>query len=277
MSGYKYSYKDTLKENMGLAVYNTGYQKCDGRYAWGPGQRDHYLMHYIVSGKGEFLCGGHSHALGEGDLFLICPSRLVTYTADEEDPWEYVWVGFNGTEARRLLNLTGLSETSPVLHASGRDDIRQTLMDIYNTRGNTPSADTEMAGRLYLFLSRLIHMQEGRRNDWAHQDYMEQALRYIQYNYAGVLSISDIASYVGVSRSQLYRAFQENLGLSPHEYLQKYRINEACSLLCSRELTVAEVAASVGYADPLYFSRAFKRLKGQTPTEYQREMREKRL
>lgn len=276
MSGYKYSYKDTLKENMGLAVYNTGYQKCDGPYAWGPGQRDHYLVHYIVSGKGRFFSEGRTYALEEGSLFLVCPSRLVTYAADADDPWEYVWVGFNGTEARRLLHLTGLSEASPVLQVGGCADIRQALMDIYLNRGNTPAADTEMVGRLYLFFSRLIQRQEGTADDWSPRDYVEQALRYIQYNFAGPLTVSEIAAYAGVSRSQLYRAFQENLGMSPHDYLQKYRVNEACSLLCSRKLTVSEVAASVGYTDPLYFSRAFKRLKGMNPTDYQREMRDKR-
>ena len=44
MEAFKYSYKDTLKENLGLAVYNTGYQKCTGQYTWGPALRDHYLV-----------------------------------------------------------------------------------------------------------------------------------------------------------------------------------------------------------------------------------------
>ena len=47
MDAFKYSFKDTLKENLGLAVYNTGYQKCTGRDTWGPALRDHYLVHYV--------------------------------------------------------------------------------------------------------------------------------------------------------------------------------------------------------------------------------------
>lgn len=61
-----------------------------------------------------------------------------------------------------------------------------------------------------------------------------------------------------------------SFGLSPHDYLQKYRINEACSLLRRRDFTVAEVAGSVGFSDPLYFSRIFKKLKGLSPSDYQR-------
>jgi AraC-like DNA-binding protein len=87
--------------------------------------------------------------------------------------------------------------------------------------------------------------------------------------------ISDIASYVGISRSQLYRAFLEDFGISPHTYLQRYRINEACSLLRNPNYSIAEVAGSVGFNDPLYFSRVFKSIKQCPPSAYQREKKTK--
>ena len=252
MEAFKYSYKDTLKENLGLAVYNTGYQKCTGQYTWGPALRDHYLVHYITAGKGIYTCGQESHHLGRGDLFLVYPSKVVSYSADEREPWEYYWVGFNGTEAKRMVNLTGFQESAPVLR---------------------PAADAEMAGYLYLFLARLIRetgagVVGNSTSASVPVEYLTQAVRFVQRNYANAITVQDIADYAGVSRSQLYRAFLANYNLSPHDFLQKYRINEACSLLRSGRLTVTEVAASVGFGDPLYFSRAFKRLKSLTPTDY---------
>ena len=114
MDSFKHSFKNTLKENLGLAVYNTGYQKCDGQHTWGPASRDHYLVHYVSAGRGTFTCAGRTHALAEGALFLICPSQVAGYAADREEPWEYCWVGFNGTEAGRLLSLAGFSRETPV-------------------------------------------------------------------------------------------------------------------------------------------------------------------
>ncbi len=273
MGGFKYSYKDTLKENLGLAVYNTGYQKCDGPYTWGPALRDHYLVHYVSAGRGIYTDGGRTQRLEQGDMFLIYPSRVVSYTADREEPWEYYWVGFNGTEAQRLLNLTGFSPESPVLRFPGMN-MERYLLHIYESRGNTPAADAEMAGYLYLFLGRLIREAGEKSKTLRTQDYLEQALRFIQHNYAGDIAVQDIADYAGVSRSQLYRAFQVRFGVSPHEFLLKYRIGEACSLLRGRSMTVAEVAGSVGFGDPLYFSRAFRKLKGRTPTAYRKEAQE---
>ena len=127
-----------------------------------------------------------------------------------------------------------------------------------------------MVGYLYLFLARLIQKNRDRPAAYGTREYLPQALRYIQYNYANDIGVVDLARYAGVSRSQLYRAFMASFGLSPHDYLQKYRINEACSLLRRRDFTVAEVAGSVGFSDPLYFSRIFKKLKGLSPSDYQR-------
>lgn len=272
MQNFKYSYSDTLKENTGLAVHNSGYEKCAAGYQWGPGVRDHYLIHYVSSGQGFFAYDGKEYALCEGDLFLIAPEQVVHYRAAEDNPWEYYWVGFNGTDAHRLVSMAGFGTNEPIMHT---DDpaIREALLNIYYARGNTPAADAEMTGHLQLFLAKLMRHNGTTTATAGSQTYLAQALRYIQHNYADDIGVSDIAAFVGVSRSQLYRAFQAEFQLSPHAYLRKYRIGEACALLHNRSLTVAQVAGSVGFNDPLYFSRVFHQQKHCTPTEYQKRKR----
>ena len=276
MKDARYSFKDTLKENAGLSVYNTGYEKCAGNHSWGPALRDHYLIHYVASGCGTFACNKQSYILRAGDLFLITPSQLVSYRADTQDPWEYCWVGFNGTDARRLVTMAGFSKRDPILHSHDPATTSRLLMNIAEVSGNTAAADAEMAGCLYMFLAHLIRMNEEEIANAPHQKYVSNALRFIQYNYANDIGVSDIAGYVGISRSQLYRAFLEDFGMSPHSYLQSYRINEACSLLRNPDFSIAEIAGSVGFNDPLYFSRVFKSIKHRTPSEYQHEEMEKR-
>ncbi|NLN81114.1 MAG: AraC family transcriptional regulator [Clostridiales bacterium] len=271
MDSFKHSFRSTALENLGLAVYNTGYQKCSRNHSWGPATRDHFLIHYVSSGKGFLHSGGVSYTLATGDLFLIFPGEISSYSADSDDPWEYYWVGFNGTEAKRLVNLSGFTKENPILRLADDNQVKSLLLNIYNSRGNTPDAEAKMTGYLYLFLGRLIHENEHKRAEYGLRDYLAQALRFIQYNYAGQIGVSDIADYVGISRSQLYRAFVSNFNISPNQFLQKYRLNEACSLLRDGLLTVSEVAGSVGFSDPLYFSRVFRKDKGMTPTEYQKK------
>lgn len=271
MEESKHIFADTLRENLGLAVYNTGYQKCEPGHTWGPALRDFYLIHYVSAGRGVYHCGKREYALSSGDLFLISPDHIVSYGADEEDPWEYYWVGFNGTDAKRMLSLTGFTEERPVIRLSETRPVREILLKIYHAGGNTPAADADMVGYLYHFFACLIRENGDHPTVYGTREYLPQALRFIQYNYAGDISVSDIARFAGVSRSQLYRAFVTGFGLSPHDFLQKYRISEACSLLRRRDYTVAEVAGSVGFNDPLYFSRIFRKLKQMSPTEFQRQ------
>lgn len=271
MSHEKYQFRDTLKENAGLSVYNTGYEQCESGQAWGPALRDHYLIHYVVSGKGTLRCNQQEYAVTPGMLFIIFPSQVASYQADEQEPWQYNWVGFHGTDARRLVKLTGLSKEQPVWRCDNPEETCRLLRAIADVSDNTASADAEMVGHLYLFLAHLIKSHRQRSAGDPHQTYVSNALRYIQYNYASDIGVADIARYVGISRSQLYRAFLQDFGVSPHNYLQTYRINEACSLLRDPTYSVAEVAGSVGFNDPLYFSRVFKSIKNVTPSDYQKK------
>ena len=78
---YKNSYIVKEKELVSLSVYNVGFQSCDSLYQWGPGIRDHYLIHYIISGKGRYTVNGSVHTLTPGDAFLVYPNTEVIYQA----------------------------------------------------------------------------------------------------------------------------------------------------------------------------------------------------
>ncbi len=127
-----------------------------------------------------------------------------------------------------------------------------------------------MVGYLYLFIAALMQETSAGKPHTASSSsqYVLNAIKYIQFNYSHDISIDDVAKSVGVSRSHLYRVFMFNVGKSPIDYLTEYRINEACKLLRAGNLSIAEVAVSVGFFDQFYFSRVFKRAKGVPPSKY---------
>lgn len=259
------------REGLGLAVYNTGRQQCAPSYTWGPAVRDHYLIHYVVSGCGVLMIDGKQHRVSAGDAFLIAPNSLVSYTANEHDPWQYLWVGFYGSDSQHLLRLTPFTEERPVIRCSDQEQIRLFLESIVNAQGGSAHQEARMCGHLYLFLAYLIECaKKPPQEAEVGYSYAEHALRYIERNYAGRITVDDIAAHVGISRSHLYRVFVKQLSLSPNEYVARYRITKACVLL-STALSVTEVAGSVGFDDPLYFSRVFRRIKGTSPLAYRKE------
>ena len=83
-ASYKHSYKTGENLLNSLSVYNVGYQKCDPEYQWGPGVRDHYCIHHILSGSGCFCTGTVSKHLEEGDTFILYPGVELWYQADAD-------------------------------------------------------------------------------------------------------------------------------------------------------------------------------------------------
>lgn len=264
---FKYSFKADRLEELSIVVYNTGFQKCSPGYGWGPGVRDHYLLHYVVSGRGYFETGGRTFVLEAGQAFLARPDIPIYYYADEEQPWEYYWVGFSGAAAPLLLAQTPFGRRQPVCTPSGGERLRQGLLDIYKARGSDYPSAVRMAGYLQAALGTL--MEDGARQVADPlADHARRGAAFLQQNYSRTIGVEDAARHVGVSRSYLYRAFQSEFGCSPIVYLTQYRIQRAKQLLRHSTLPVSVVAASVGFEDPLYFSRVFHREAGRSPTEY---------
>ena len=144
----KQSYKQSYTDNVELSIFNCGHEYCKPGHTWGPGVRDHYLIHLVVAGRGVYQVNGSSYTLQEGDLFLAKPNQLITYAADETDPWEYYWVGFNGACANKLVQQTPFSDTQPVHHCKDPQAVRESLYNIYLSRGPEPQCEALMTGYL---------------------------------------------------------------------------------------------------------------------------------
>lgn len=269
---FRRSFTMHFHDSLGLAVINGGVQKCTPLHSWGPAVRDHYLIHYIISGKGTFSNGHETFSLSAGNGFLVAPNKqVVSYCADEHDPWEYCWVGFRGTDAARLIGQTGLSERTPIFYYDRDDRFQRLITNVYQENGTRPADEARMTAALLTLLAAMMEEfgtvppEAGRG-----YQYVKSAIRFIDYHYFNSsLTVDDIASSVGISRSHLYRLFIQHIDMSPNEYLLHYRLSKASELLKgSVSLTIGEVAYSTGFSDQLYFSRAFKKQKGISPKYY---------
>ena len=266
---FKYSNKTKTRESLPIAIYNSGIQQCAPGYTWGPGLRDHFLIHHVISGKGVFTVSGATYPVCAGDTFLIYPSEMVSYTADRQEPWEYCWVGFQGAQAKLLISQTPFSENTPVTRFENTQQIQDAILAIYNAAGSTPASELRAIGLLYVFLALLVgQKQSAPLADEPSLEYVENAVRFIAHNYSRTVDTTDIAGSVGISRSHLYRVFMKHLDMPPNEYLTRYRISRACELLERSSLPISAIAASVGYDDQLYFSRVFKKITGTPPSLY---------
>ena len=102
------------------------------------------------------------------------------------------------------------------------------------------------------------------------QEEMENARRYFNEHYNENINIEEFAISRSMSVSWFLRNFKQVAGMSPMHYILTTRINNAVNLLETTDYNVNEISTIVGYENPMYFSRLFKKQKGVSPTEYRK-------
>lgn len=102
--------------------------------------------------------------------------------------------------------------------------------------------------------------------------YLQKALEFIKTNYSRHINVQMIAESLSLSRSYLAVLFKKRLQIGPQDYLLHFRVERACDLLRNPLLSIGDVARSVGYDDPLAFSKMFKKVKGLSPSEFRRNL-----
>jgi YesN/AraC family two-component response regulator len=102
---------------------------------------------------------------------------------------------------------------------------------------------------------------------------VKRSVVYFHENYARPFLRWEIADAIGVSEDYLSRVFRQELGLSPWEYLNRYRILMATERLCHTSDNIGTVARQVGFKDPAYFSRVFRKVTGLSPSSYREQHR----
>lgn len=257
-----------------LYVNCCGLSRTESLHSFGPALKPHYLIHYILSGRGKFSIGGEEYPLEAGYGFLITPDELAFYQADEEEPWTYVWVGFSGTQAAEYIENIGLSVRQPVFKSEASEELYRIVKDMmeHNTFGL--SNDLRRNGQLGVFLSVIAEGSRVERVNEADRAniYVRKAVSFIQSNYCNPIKVTDVAEYVCINRSYLYTLFQNSLGMSPQQFLTTFRITKATELLQITSLPIESIALSCGYRDPLVFAKAFRQMKKMSPSNYRKEM-----
>lgn len=258
------------RDSIDLIVYHCGMEECEPSHSYGPAVRDHFLIHYVLEGEGSFYVDGKTYKLNKNQGFLICPNVVTYYEADKLNPWTYIWVGFYGIKAETYLKSANITRTNPIFSCSTESSIEQYFMQMLKCNKLSKSNEVRLQGLLYLFLSELMEttaeMPLKEKN--LKELYIKKSIEYIEKNYSRNITINDMSKFIGLNRSYLSSLFKSNLNVSPQQFLIDYRIKKAEELLFNPELSISSIAHSVGYDDPLTFSKVFKKIKGYSPKEY---------
>ncbi len=263
-----------------FTVLFAGESQTKPEHRLGPKVYDYYLIHYVISGRGVFSSHGEEYAISAGDSFVIEPEQLISYVSDELDPWHYCWIAFTGVQAAKLVGEAGLTPANPIIHIARNRHMPVLFRQIQQAlKSKKSNAQLKATGYLSLLLGEYCEalsapVVTGLVTEDESDRIVQQAIHYLSTQYAEPITIEMMAENLGYNRAYLSRMFKRHTKVTPVTFLLKLRVDKARLLLRERlELTIEQIAASVGFYDPLYFSKQFRRWYGVSPSEYRNQIK----
>lgn len=204
--------------------------------------------------------------------------QIRKHTLPYEDPWHYSWVAFKGSMVEQYLCCANLTGNNPIFRCKQSGPMKECLDQLLEAKkgSHTIGGEFRLLGLTYNLLSLL--MDEAGSSNFQYEAnhkanyYIEKAMDFIYKNYWRKFSISELAAHVKLERKYLCSIFKKELNSTPQQMLINLRIRKACELLADNSLSIVQIALSVGYDDPVQFSKMFKKVTGASPTAF----REKR-
>lgn len=265
---------NSKRDNIDLVLYTCGKENCKPRHSYGPAIRDHFLVHYVIDGEGTFQVNNTTFKLYKNQGFVIYPNVLTYYEADASNPWYYNWVGFSGFKAETYLKQANLSRTNPIFTYKKGGLIEEYIDEMIQYKSPTEENELKLHGLLFLFLSELVgNADKLKITEHSQKEiYIKKCIQYIEMHFSHDITIFHLAEYIGLNRSYLSSIFKSYLNMSPQEFLIKYRMDMASKFMLAPSLSISEISRSVGYEDPLAFSKIFKKIKGSSPRKYREHL-----
>lgn len=229
-----------------------GLEDCESGHSYGPAIRPHWLVHFVLSGKGTYVANGTTYEILPGQAFVIRPDEITLYAADKADPWFYIWIGFV---------TDSLHDVPYVIDDPDLGNIFLRFSESFKTGHIEQTLAIAYIWEIFGFFRK--YSVEASDNS-----YIQRAINIIEKQYSKDLSVASIADQLAIDRSYFSNLFRNQLGITPKQYILTYRMGKALTLLKRDKYSVAVVAASVGYNDPFSFSRSFKNFYGVPPQKY---------
>lgn len=246
-----------------LSIYSIGFSRDKKVNRFGPGRRNSYIIHYVTKGKGYY--NGNLVSAGQG--FLIFPGQNEEYHADEKEPWEFLWVISNDDRIKEFLNRYKADLTTQIFDYNTCYDIEKIANALVPKKNFILDSLEVLEMFLHIFNSHSLSKKSLKHKSNEHE-YIDFCLDYIQTNIYKKITVDELTKFIGVSQPYLYKIFMKHFNMSVKDYIIWNKIYNAKKMLEQTDMTVTQIAISLGYDDPLAFSRIFSQKEGISPSKY---------
>ena len=234
-----------------------------------------YILIYCMEGQGVIDVADDKVELKPNSFYIIPPNVKHAYYAVQKDPWSIYWMHFAGPQSENLFErFKGRNSPAArfITFEERRVNLFENLIDVLEdgySSDNIEFVNISLWQLIGSFIYNGYFTEIGKEK--AEGDIINTSIKYMKKHLGEPLKVNTIASHFNYSNSHFFSLFKKKTGYSPIHYFNHLKIQKACQLLSFTDMSVKEISYSLGYEDPLYFSRLFKKIMNISPLQYRSE------
>lgn len=247
------------------------YPQATGHYTYRKKGLPENFLFYCVDGHGWYKIGKNQFKVQPNEFFILPQNIEHAYGSDEKDPWTVYWIHFGGEALQPFNELPIISDHFKPVHAKNNAEIVSLFTRIYKTLELGYSIDNLLFANMCLshFLTLFIYQSRHYSVGIPEQsDCVENAIRFMQENINENISLNDLSKKYNYSASRFSSLFKQKTGYAPIDYFIQMKMQKASQHLDFTDRSIKDIALSMGFDDPYYFSKRFRKVIGMSPTQY---------
>ena len=238
-------------------------------FTWEKGRvLNEYQINYVTNGAGIYENKTGKYPIKPGTLLITRPGIWHRYKPQIKTGWIENYIGFNGAIADQILNNTSLCSFKAVIHIGNRGEFIDTYYKIFEyIKHEKPGYQQVCAGMIMKLFGYMVSAEKQKSfSEKRIEQIIQKACFLIRENVDTEFDLKEFAEKNSIGYSYFRKMFKKYTGLPPIQYQLDLKIMRSREILLSTNKSVKEVSYELGFQSAYYFSRAFKKKLGISPS-----------
>jgi len=253
-------------------IEEVGYFKTGSNYFTERENLNSYLIVFVLSGKGYLKYNSESYTICKGQSFFIDCMEYQYYKADAIDPWEILWVHFNGGSSYGYYQQF-FQNSSPICSFDKSSIVPSIICQLILTQQEKNIKTEPLSSKLLveLLTEFLFTIVVPDSSQMFLPEYIKKIVNYLDRNSTDKITLNMLARKCSINKYHLEKEFKKFIGISPNEYVISNRISIAKELLKYSDISVSKIAFKAGIENVSHFINLFKMREGITPLSFRKK------
>jgi AraC family transcriptional regulator of arabinose operon len=256
----------------GLYLSSLGYYpKAKGHYTYRKNGLPENFLFYCVDGHGWYKIGGQKYEVGPNEFFILPQNVEHFYGSSEDHPWSIYWIHFGGDSLPTFNKMHAVQKHFKPFYIKDNGDILSLFVRIYKALEGGYSIDNLMFVNmclnhyiaLFVYNAKHYTINQPEKVEW-----IDGAISYMQEHINSNISLDDLCKHCNYSTSRFSSLFKQKTGYAPIDYFIQMKMQKASQQLDFTNSSIKEIAMNMGFDDPYYFSKRFRKVIGVSPQKY---------